>query len=63
VDDVPEAGSILVTQHGTWGHVAIVREANESEVYVEDANWYGDGGVHHHWLKRTESDRYIHLSW
>lgn len=40
----PQPGDILVSEGGTYGHVAIVREVTENRVYVTQQNWFNGNG-------------------
>jgi chitodextrinase len=41
---LPQPGDILVSEGGTYGHVAIVREVTENRVYVAQQNWFNGHG-------------------
>jgi len=55
----PQPGDIIVFSGGTYGHVAIVREACREGIRIIQQNWYHNEGDANHWLgMRSEGGRY-----
>ncbi|UXR69999.1 CHAP domain-containing protein [Staphylococcus sp. IVB6246] len=60
ISKYPRVNAILVSQQGTYGHVAIVEACDQNKIHISEMNWKGQGIISHRVIPYSDDYQYIY---